>query len=131
VPADNPFGTCAIAEVNNYHPWDMGFEAAKSFKTRVISGVKPDSNAHRAGLRDGQKWVSGGYVHGDPNRLTKLTVIEGDKQKVVQFYPASTEAIRLPQYKLKPDISAEERARCLSQLGVPAAVQRKSQSVKK
>jgi predicted metalloprotease with PDZ domain len=131
VPADNPFGTCAIAEVNNYHPWDMGFEAAKSFKTRVISGVKPDSNAHRAGLRDGQKWVSGGYVHGDPNRLTKLTVIEGDKQKVVQFYPASPEAILLPQYKLKPDISAEERARCLSQLGVPAAVQRKSQSVKK
>lgn len=131
VPAGNPFGMCAIAEVNNYHPWDMGFEAYTSFKTRVISGVALDSNAYRAGLRDGQKWVSGGFVHGDPNRLTKLTVIEGDTQKVVQFYPAATEAIRLPQYKLKPDISAEERARCLSQLGVPAAVQRTSQSVKK
>ena len=78
-------GTCAIAEVNNYHPWDMGFEADTSFKTRVISGVAPDSNAHRAGLRDGQKWVSGGFVHGDPGRLTKLTVIEGDTQKVVQL----------------------------------------------
>ena len=85
----------------------------------------------RAGLRDGQKWVSGCFVYGDPNRLTKLTVIEGDKQKVVQFYPAATEAIRLPQYKLRPDISAEERARCLSQLGVPAAAQRTPQSVKK
>ena len=124
VPADNPFGRCAIAEVNNYHPWDMGFEAGTSFKTRVISGVAPGSNAHRAGLRDGQKWVSGGFVHGDPNRLTKLTVIEGDTQKVVQFYPAATEAIRLPQYRLKPDISAEERARCLSQLGVPSALQK-------
>jgi hypothetical protein len=51
-------------------------------------------------------------------------VIEGDTQKVVQFYPAAIEAIRLLQYKLKPDISAEERARCLSQLGVPAAVSR-------
>jgi predicted metalloprotease with PDZ domain len=130
VPADNPFGTCAIAEVNDYHPWDMGFEVDKSFKTRVISGVKPDGNAHRAGLRDGQKWVSGGFVYGDPNRLTKLTVIEGNTQKVVQFYPAATEAIRLPRYKLKSDISAEERARCLSQLGVPAAAQRTSQSVK-
>jgi hypothetical protein len=58
-------------------------------------------------------------------------VIEGDTQKVVQFYPAATGAIRLPQYKLKPDISAEERARCLSQLGVPAAAQRTAQSVKK
>ncbi len=123
VPADNPFGTCGIGEVTNYHPWDMGFEAEKSFKTRVISGVKPNSNAHRAGLRDGQKWVTGGFVWDDPNRLTKLTVIESDKQKVVQFYPASNEAIRLPQYKLKPDISAAERARCLSQLGVPAGMQ--------
>jgi predicted metalloprotease with PDZ domain len=124
VPADNPFGTCAIAEVINYHPWDMGFEADTSFKTRVISGVVPDSNAHRAGLRDGQKWVSGGFVHGDPNRLTKLTVIEGDTQKVVQFYPAATEAIRLPRYNLKPNLSAEERARCLSELGVQAVPQR-------
>ena len=130
VPADNPFGACAIAEVNNYHPWDMGFEAETSFKTRVISGVTPGSNAHRAGLRDGQKWVSGGFVYDDPNRLTKLTVMEGDTQKVVQFYPAATEAIRLPQYKLKPDTSGKERARCLSQLGVPAAAKRTSQSVK-
>jgi predicted metalloprotease with PDZ domain len=120
VPADNPFVTCAIAEVINYHPWDMGFEAETSFKTRVISGVAPDSNAHRAGLRDGQKWVSGGFVRGDPDRLTKLTVIEGDTQKVVQFYPAARKAIRLPQYKLKPNLSDKERAQCLSQLGVPA-----------
>jgi predicted metalloprotease with PDZ domain len=124
VPADNFFGTCAIAEVINYHPWDMGFQADTSFKTRVISGVVPGSNAHRAGLRDGQKWVSGGFVHGDPNRLTKLTVIEGDTQKVVQFYPAAIEAIRLPQYKLKLNLSAEERARCLSELGVQSVPQR-------
>jgi predicted metalloprotease with PDZ domain len=123
VPADNFFGTCASAEVINYHPWDMGFEAEKSFKTRVISGVVPDSNAHRAGLRDGQKWVSGGFVWDDPTRLTKLTVMEGDTKKVVQFYPAATKAIPLPQYKLKPNLSAEERAQCLSQLGVRAFLQ--------
>lgn len=124
VPTDNPFGKCATAEVINYHPWDMGFEAYKSFKTRVISGVVPDSNAHRAGLRDGQKWVTGGFVHGDPNRLTKLTVVEGDTQKLVQFYPAATHAIRLPQYKLKLDLSVEQRGQCLSQLGVPTALQK-------
>ena len=118
VLTDNPFGKCAIGEVINYHPWDMGFEADKSFKTRVISGVVSDSNAYRAGLRDGQKWVSGGFVWDDPTRLTKLTVMEGDTQKVVQFYPAATKAIPLPQYKLKPNLSAEGRAQCLSPLGV-------------
>lgn len=131
VPADNPFGTCATAEVINYHPWDMGFEAEKSFKTRIISGVVPDSNAHRAGLRDGQKWVSGGFVWDDPTRLTKLTVIEGDTQKVVQFYPAATQAIPLPRFKLKPDLSSEVRARCLSQLGVPSVPQKLHREAKR
>ncbi len=84
----------------------------------------PDSTAYRAGLRDGQKWVSGGFVWDEPNRLTKLTVIEGDTQKVVQFYPAATEGIRLPRYQLKQGLSPEERAECLSQLGVPSARQR-------
>src|SRR5687767_3176016 len=124
VPAENFFGMCAIPEVINYHPWDMGFEADTSSRTRVISGVVPGSNAHRAGLRDGQKWVSGGFVWDDPTRLTKLTVIEGDTQKVVQFYPAARESIPLPQYKLKLNLSAEERAQCLSQLGVPSAPQK-------
>jgi predicted metalloprotease with PDZ domain len=124
VPADNPFGKCATFEVINYHPWDMGFEADTSFKTRVISGVVSDSNAYRAGLRDGQKWVSGGFVWDDPTRLTKLTVIEGDTQKVVQFYPAATKAIPLPQSRLKPSLSAEERAQCMSRLGVPSVPQK-------
>jgi hypothetical protein len=36
----------------------------------------------------------------------------------LQYYPASTEAIRLPQFKLKQGLSAQERERCLQQLGV-------------
>ncbi|HEX5705337.1 MAG TPA: hypothetical protein VFX97_19210 [Pyrinomonadaceae bacterium] len=128
LPAENFFGTCAIAEVINYHPWDMGFDVETFAKSRVISGVVPNSNAYRAGLRDGQKWVSGGFVWGDPTRLTKLTVIEGDTQKVVQFYPAAIEAIRLPQYKLKQGLSAEERAQCLSQLGVPSVPRRSAKT---
>jgi predicted metalloprotease with PDZ domain len=121
VPAVNSFGACATVEDIEHRSFDAGFDMEKWTKNRVFSGVVPGSNAHRAGLRDGQKWVSGAMMQDDPTSLVKFTVTEGDTQKVVQFYPASTVAIRLPQYKLKPDISAEERARCLSQLGVPAA----------
>ena len=131
VPADNSFGACATVEDIEYRSFDAGFDFEKWVKSRVISGVVPDSNAYRAGLRDGQKWVTGGMVHDDPTRLTKFTVIDGDTQKVVQFYPASTEAIRLPQYKLKPNLSAEERAQCLSQLGVPAAPQKPHREAKR
>lgn len=131
VPADNSFGACASVEDIEYRSFDAGFNMETWAKSRIFSGVVPGSNAYRAGLRDGQKWVSGAMMQDDPTSLVKFTVIDGETQKVVQFYPASTVAIPLPQFKLKQDLSAEERARCLSQLGVPAAAHRTSQSVKK
>lgn len=118
VPVDNSFGACATLEEIQHRSFDAGFDMEKWNKNRVFSGVVPGSNAYRAGLRDGQKWVKGGLVQDDPTTLVTFTVIEGETQKVVQFYPASTEAIRLPRFKLKKDLSAEERARCLGQLGV-------------
>ena len=130
VPAHNFLGACATVEDIEHRSLDVGFDFTKSFATRVVSGVVPDRNAHQAGLRDGQRIVTWEIMN-DPKILAKITIIEGETQKVLQYYPASKEAIRLPQVKLKPDLSTEERARCLSQLGVPAAAQSASQSAQK
>jgi predicted metalloprotease with PDZ domain len=118
VPADNSFGACATVEDIEYRSFDAGFDFEKSFETRVVSGVVPDSNAHKAGLRDGQKLVTWSMRLDNPKRQVKLTIVESATQKVLQYYPASTEAIRLPQFKLKQGLSAQERERCLRQLGV-------------
>jgi predicted metalloprotease with PDZ domain len=126
VPTDNSFGACATVEDIEHRSFDAGFDIEKWTKSRVFSGVVPGSNAHRAGLRDGQKWVSGAMMKDDPTTLVKFTVIDGETQKVLEFYPASTRAIRLPRFKLKPDVSAEERAQCLSQLGVPSPLHREA-----
>ena len=120
VPADNSFGACATVEDIEHRSLDVGFDFTKSFKTRVVSGVAPDSNAHKAGLRDGQKMVTWNILD-DPKIEATVTVVEGAAQTVLQYYPASTEVIRLPQFKLKPGLSLEERAQCLSQLGVTSA----------
>ena len=121
VPVDNSFGACATVEDGEYRSFDIGFDFKKSFETRVVSGVVPDSNAHKAGLRDGQKIVTWGFQFDNPKRLAKVTIAEGATQKVLQFYPASTKAIRHPQLKLKQGLSVEERTRCLSQLGASPA----------
>ena len=49
MPADNSFGACATVEDIEYRSFDIGFDFEKSSKTRVVSGVVPDSNAHKAG----------------------------------------------------------------------------------
>src|SRR4030095_3378781 len=109
VPVDNSFGACATLEDIEHRSLDVGFDFKKSFETRVVSGVVPDSNAHKAGLRDGQKLVTWNILD-DPKSEAKVTIVEGASQKVLQYYPASTEAIRLPQFKLKPGLSLEARA---------------------
>jgi predicted metalloprotease with PDZ domain len=118
VPADNSFGACATVEDVEYRSFDAGFDFKKSFKTLVVSGVVPDSNAHKAGLRDGQKLVTWGMVLDNPRRQARVTIVEGVTQKELKYYPASTEAIHLPQFKLKQGLSAQERERCLGRLGV-------------
>lgn len=113
VPVENWWGACASVEDTEYRTFDAGFDYAKSFAARVVSGVVPDSNAYQAGLRDGQKLVTWGIRIDDPKRQARITIVEGDTQRVLRYFPASNEAIRLPQIKLKQDLSARDRERCL------------------
>lgn len=130
VPAVNSFGACATVEDIEHRSLDVGFDFKKSFETRVVSGVVPDSNAHKAGLRDGQKIVTWNILD-DPKSEAKVTIVEGATQRVLQYYPASTEVIRLPQFKLKQGLSVEERAQCLSQLGASSAPRKLHREAKK
>lgn len=80
--------------------FDPGFDVDASYTKRTFTGVKENGPAHRAGLRNGQKWVRGGLAD-DPNVMAEFTVEDSGIQKVVKYYPASDEKVRVPQYKLK------------------------------
>jgi len=80
--------------------FDPGFDLEASFARRIFTGVRENGPAHRAGLRNGQKWVAGGMAD-DPNVMAEITVEDSGMRRVVKYYPASDEKVRAPQYKLK------------------------------
>ncbi|SRR6266545_4877322 len=81
--------------------FDPGFDVDASYAKRIFTGVREEGPAHRAGLRNGQKWIEGGLVFDDPTAIAEFTIEDSGMRKVVKYYPASGEKVRVPQFKLK------------------------------
>src|SRR5262245_15932690 len=81
--------------------FDPGFGIDASFAKRIFTGVRENGPAHRAGLSNGQKWIEGGLVFDDPTVIAEFTIEDSGMRKVVRYYPASGEKVRVPRYNLK------------------------------
>lgn len=93
------WGTCAAEFKTPFRTFEVGFDWTQSERARIIKGAKPDSNAWRAGVRDGQKWTPIDVGLGDPNYLAEIEIEDELGTRRIKFYPASAEAALVPQYK--------------------------------
>jgi hypothetical protein len=91
-------GDCAAESVLDVRPFDVGFDLEQSRKTGTIRGIREDSSAWQAGVREGQRWAPMDVVWGDPDYLAELEIRDGQGTRRVRYYPASTKAIPAPQY---------------------------------
>jgi len=95
----NALGPCAVATVQSFEVFDLGFDLDELRRTKVFSAVKPKSAAYAAGLRDGQKWAGGiDLVRGDPGRLAKFEVEDASGRRTVSFYPVAGEKAEALQF---------------------------------
>ena len=83
--------------------FDMGFDVETSQKSLIITGVQQDSEAWKAGLRDGQK-LKGWSVHYDNISVpSEITILDKENAlKKISYVPLSRNKIRVPQFRLKP-----------------------------
>jgi len=95
----NLWDSCATETKSEIHAFDMGFDWTISNRTSIIHGAKQDSNAWRAGVRDGQKWTSFDVALGDPAYLAEIEIEDGQGNRRIKYYPASAEVVVVPQYK--------------------------------
>jgi predicted metalloprotease with PDZ domain len=103
IPDDllGPQAQADVIEVGS--SFDPGFDIDATSANRIFTGVRENGPAHRAGLRNGQKLIDGGMTFDDPTTLAEFTIEDSGIQKVVKYYPASGEKVRVPQYKLKSE----------------------------
>ena len=96
------WGDCAVESVSEIKHFDVGFDFEASRKSGKIQSARENSNAWRAGVRDGQAWSTIDFVSGDPGYLAEFELRDENGTRRVRFYPASPIGSRAPQYAASP-----------------------------
>jgi hypothetical protein len=88
------FNRCAVVEREPGWVFDAGFDLKTSISSRVITGVHKNSEAFKAGLRDGGILANWGIEIGRFDIPARVGVREGDQVKTIEYFPKT----------LKPDL---------------------------
>jgi len=91
-------GRCTRLEDKMLPTYDLGFDEEASFKLGTITGLRQDSNAYRAGIREGMKLVRLSVQYGDPSREATITIRGSDGLDAqIRYIPAGPD-ISVPQF---------------------------------
>lgn len=118
-PDSNALGPHVELEMKEAQVFELGFDLETLRTKKVIAGVKENSAAYRAGLREGQIVVRRLPIEiGAPTKAVELTIKEGEGERTIRYYPASQSTIQMPAYRLRSGVGNIDRANNLRWLGV-------------
>jgi predicted metalloprotease with PDZ domain len=91
LPESDGFGPCFRRTPAKIRQFDMGFDNKSLLGAdKTIQGLKPDSEAAKAGVRDGDKVISGGAsdsIQADVTRTVTLKLMRDGKPLSVTYLP--------------------------------------------
>jgi len=109
LPAPDAFGPCFTRTTGHVRRFDLGFDPKSLVGTvKTIRGLKPDSEAAKAGLKDGDVVtyaVAMDAVQGDPRRTLTLQVTRAGRTFPITYLPRGETAL-IYQWVRKPKVAA-------------------------
>lgn len=82
------------------YEFEIGFDTDQTYRTKIISGVKPGSNAYKAGLRDGMRLVDDFYRQNDASIKAKVMVVVDGEQKDIVYFPKAERSRQVPTFSI-------------------------------
>ena len=84
---EDALGSCVKSHSDLTEKFDPGFDL-QSLKSadKLVSGVEPDGEAYKAGLRDGQQLAAWSFTP-DPEKQMRLTIRFADGKQVLTYFP--------------------------------------------
>lgn len=80
--------------------FDAGFDTAPlKSGTQVVSGVELDSEAYKAGLRNGQELAGWSIYNDDVSKQVRLKIKSAEGVRVLEYYPLGRK-ISVQQFSL-------------------------------
>jgi predicted metalloprotease with PDZ domain len=116
-PHKSALGPCARLRTVDVRLFDLGFNYQASLSRGLITGLREGSNAHRAGLRNGDRIMARTIFHGDTTKAVEIKVKAADGEKQMRFLPLG-DKIRVPQYMWDVQRFTENREDSLSWFGL-------------
>lgn len=113
LPAD-AFGRCARVETRAIPVFDRGYDGdATSRAGSVVTGLREDSPAYAAGLREGMKILKReAGMPGDSRVEYVLRVDDHGTERLIRFRPEGKERVTLQEVILAPGLTPGQRTAC-------------------
>jgi predicted metalloprotease with PDZ domain len=116
---EDVFAPCGKVVTVEMAEFDRGFDPQKTAENgNKITGLREDSPAYRAGLRDGMQIVkreSG--KPGDSRVPLSYRVLDNGVERVITYKPEGDKRIMQPEFTLKAGMGEGERKACVARLG--------------
>jgi predicted metalloprotease with PDZ domain len=118
LPAD-VFAPCGTVATLDLAEFDRGFDPQKTADNGdKIAGLRKDSPAYRAGLRDGMQLLKreAGKT-GDSRVDLSYRVLDNGVERVITYRPEGTKRFTVQEFTLKAGMTEAERKACAARLG--------------
>lgn len=105
-------GECVETTEAKLGQFELGFDFYILMKENRIAKINQNSAAFDAGVRDGQKVFARSIYYQNPNEEVRLEIEDGGQRKKISYLPVTKEKVATPQFKVKENLSAEQRKVC-------------------
>jgi predicted metalloprotease with PDZ domain len=110
---ETALGPCVQSYAEENREFDLGFDhKSTERKDKKVFGVEPDSEAFKAGLREGQILAGWSIYNDDPSKPVKLTIKDDDGKRVLTYYPRGPK-ISLQQFRLDTEKYSSNPEACV------------------
>lgn len=109
----NALGPCVESHTAPMGRFELGFDRSSvQAEPHKVVGLKEDSDAYKAGLRNGQQLIGWSITNGDPTKQVKLTIKTESGRLVITYYPQGKKVpvqqfvLDQSAYNTKPQVCA-------------------------
>ena len=99
--AEQSLGQHVSYKVQSLGAFDIGFDLEASWKAKAITGLKENSEAWQAGIRNGQKLKGYSINYDNIYQLAEISIEENGAIQKINYYPMSAQKQEVPQFFLK------------------------------
>jgi predicted metalloprotease with PDZ domain len=100
---DFPKNPCVHLDSDNLPLFDLGFDGDVLLSKKLVANVRKNSEAFKAGVRDGQEVSGMSVTWNDVSKPVRLTVRTASGQQRIEYFPKG-KTVSVPQYQVNKEV---------------------------